>query len=237
VADTVSFTLAGSDAELRKGGDHVLGAETASFSLTGSAAGLVAQRTMTASGGSITLLGNAATLEYWHGLLAECGGFVLDGVAAGLVPETRISWVELRPAAVAQQGGWLPQRQAPLRSREYEDYLQALREGREYTLPDETPSEPPKARRKGKRREPQLAAFPAYTGQWLSDLAAQPGVSAALDLAAYRDYRTAYEAAARAFLAAELARLEAEQVAYQIAVEAERRRRDEEEVLVLLLAA
>lgn len=125
------------------------------------------------------------------------------------------------PVEVPVGAGRLPAR----RSREYEDYLQALREGREYTLPDAEPRRPPKTRRKGKRREPQLAAFPAYTGQWLGDLAAQPGVSAAIDLAAYRDYRAAYEAAARAFLAAELARLEAA------------RRRDEEEALLVLLLA
>jgi hypothetical protein len=156
----------------------------------------------------VTQVGCRSLLAFWLG-----GG----GAAATVTPP-----VVLTPTAP----GWLPRR----RSREYEEYLRALAEGREYVPPgaeDEPPDKRPKRRRPRKQpAPPALTTYPAYAGFFVDDMLAQPGIGARLALDDYLSYLDAYRAARLAYAVAELARLEAE-----------RRRQDEEAVLVLLMAA
>lgn len=158
--------------------------------------------------------GYRSLLAFWAGSLpprqAGVRSLLAFWVGGGATGEA------VAPVVETPKGGRLPRRIPTPRTPEYEEWLRALAEGRPY-VPDDEPA--PRRRRKRKARPVETIVFGRYDGDFLADIVAQPTIAAALDVAAHRDYRAAYEAARAAHVAA-------------------LRRQEEDEIaLILLLAA
>jgi hypothetical protein len=120
----------------------------------------------------------------------------ITGTGALTLPKLRVSGTN-----VVAFGGALPGRRVR-RTKAYEEYLRALAEGREVEPPQAELEAPkrPKTRRPQRQPAPALPDFPAYGGDFLADIAAQPAIATVLDLEAYRTYAEAYAAAQYATL-------------------------------------
>lgn len=74
------------------GSSYSLTCDAGSFTLTGNATGLTAQRLLTAAVGSFTLTGNDTTLTYGsaasHTLTCAVGAFTLTGITVALTPQS-----------------------------------------------------------------------------------------------------------------------------------------------------
>lgn len=68
----------------------VLTATAGSYTLTGTASGLAAQRKITAASGSYTLTGTAAALKAGRQITATAGSYTLTGAAAGLAAQRKL---------------------------------------------------------------------------------------------------------------------------------------------------
>lgn len=70
------------------GGSYTLTSDTGSFTLSGTAAGLIADRSLTSESGSFTLSGTDATFAVGYGLIAESASFTYSGTDAGLIKDS-----------------------------------------------------------------------------------------------------------------------------------------------------
>lgn len=82
-AESGSFTLTGTAVGLLRG--YVMAADAASFTLTGTAAGLLRAYIMAADAAAFVLTGTDAALRRGYALIADAGSFVLTGAATGLL--------------------------------------------------------------------------------------------------------------------------------------------------------
>jgi len=82
-ADSGTFTLTGTAVGLLRG--YVMAASAASFTLTGTAAGLLRAYIMAADAAAFVLTGTDAALRRGYALIADAGSFVLTGTATGLL--------------------------------------------------------------------------------------------------------------------------------------------------------
>ena len=81
-AESGSFSVTGTAAGLEH--DHRLGADAGSFTLTGTAAGLEYGRKLAAASGAYSVAGTAVSLEYGRRLGAAAGSYAVTGTAATL---------------------------------------------------------------------------------------------------------------------------------------------------------
>ena len=72
-------------------GGNTLTADSGTFTLTGTAAGLAAQRQLASDSGTFTLTGTAAALQAQRQLAGDSGTFTLTGTAAGLQAQRQLA--------------------------------------------------------------------------------------------------------------------------------------------------